>query len=149
MNGPFEQLHGYHIEDLEEGMAASISRTFTEQDVAAYAGLSTDDNPLHMDEEFAALTRTGGRVIHGMITASLISAIIGTRLPGPGCLWMAQDMRFLKPVRIGEHVHAMAQVSGIRRERQHVLLETVCRVGDSVVVDGHATVWVPARPPGA
>lgn len=145
MKDSFEELHGYYIEDLETGMSASVSKVFTGEDVAMYAKLSTDDNPLHMNEEFAAHTRTGGRVMHGMISASLISAIIGTRLPGPGCLWMAQEIRFLAPVRIGETVHAVAEVTDIDPGKHRVRLDTVCKVADKTVLDGRALVWVPSR----
>lgn len=145
MNDSFEALHGYYIEDLEKGMSVSVSKTFTERDVAMYASLSTDDNPMHMNEEFAAHTRAGGRVMHGMITASLISAIVGTRLPGPGCLWMSQELRFLAPVRIGEPVVAGARLDDIDRARQRVRLTTVCTVRDKTVLDGSALVWVPSR----
>ncbi|MGA8261192.1 MAG: MaoC family dehydratase [Arenicellales bacterium] len=145
MNDSFDQMHGYYIENLETGMHASIDKTFSARDLAAYAELSLDDNPLHMNEEFAARTRAGGQVLHGMITASLISAIIGTRLPGPGCLWMSQEMRFLQPVRIGETVVARAEVVDVDRQKQRVRLATVCRVGDRIVLDGSALVWVPSR----
>ena len=145
MNDFFEQMHGYYIEDLQTGMCASVDKRFSKRDLAAYAALSLDDNPLHMNEEFAARTRVGGQVLHGMITASLISAIIGTRLPGPGCLWMSQEMRFLAPVRIGATVVARAEVMDVDREKQRVRLATVCRVGDGIVLDGSALVWVPSR----
>lgn len=148
MNDSFADMHGYYIEDLEVGMTASVSKAFTEQDVAMYANLSTDDNPMHMDEDFAASTRAGGAVLHGMVTASLISAIVGTRLPGPGCLWMSQEMRFLAPVRAGELVRADAEVLEVDREKQRVRLRTVCTVGESIVIDGTALVWVPARSGG-
>lgn len=145
MNDAFEALHGYYLEDLETGMSASVSKAFTEQDVAMYARVSLDDNPLHMNEAFAARTRTGGRVVHGMVTASLISAIIGTRLPGPGCLWMAQDNRFLAPVRIGETVRATATIDEIETAKQRARLTTICEVGEKSVLEGHALVWVPSR----
>lgn len=145
MSEPFETLHGYYVEDLEVGMSATISKTFAESDVAVYAQLSMDTNPLHLDEEFATHTRAGGRVLHGMITASLISALIGTRLPGPGCLWMGQDMRFRAPVRIGETVRAEAQIVELDRGKQRVVLATTCRVGENTVLEGRATVWVPSR----
>lgn len=145
MKQSFETLHGHYIEDLETGMSASVSKVFSESDVAVYAELSTDHNPLHMNEEFAARTRTGGRVLHGMISAGLISAIIGTRLPGPGCLWMAQEMRFLAPVRIGEAVHAAAEVIEVDAVGQRTRMKTVCRVADKTVLDGEALIWVPSR----
>jgi len=145
MTDAFDTLHGYYIEDLEPGMSAAVSKVFTEADVAAYAELSLDDNPLHLDEVFAVRTRTGGRILHGMVTASLISAIIGTRLPGPGSLWMAQDMRFLQPVRIGEAVRADATVTEVNTGLQRVFLATTCRVAEKMVLEGRATVWVPSR----
>lgn len=145
MNDSFEARHGYWIEDLETGMSESVSKSFSDRDVAMYAELSTDNNPLHLDEEFAAQARTGGRVVHGMVTASLISAIIGTRLPGPGCLWMGQEMRFLAPVRIGETVQATATLEDVDRPRQRVRLATTCRVDGKTVLDGSAMVWVPSR----
>lgn len=145
MNDSFLRMHGYYMEDLEIGMTASVTKAFSGKDVAMYAELSTDTNPLHLDENFAAATRVGGTVLHGMITASLISAIVGTRLPGPGCLWMSQELRFLAPVRAGETVHAGAEVISVDPGRQQVRLKTVCRVGERVVLDGSALVWVPSR----
>lgn len=145
MNDAFDRLHGYYIEDLEVGMSTEISKTFSQRDLAMYAELSMDDNPLHMNEEFASLTRAGGAVLHGMITASLISAIIGTRLPGPGSLWMAQEMRFLAPVRVGENVLAAARVTDVDRDKQRIRLATVCTVAGNEVLDGHALIWVPSR----
>lgn len=145
MNEALEAMHGYYVEDLATGMSASLTKAFTEQDVAMYAQVSLDDNPLHMNEAFAARARTGGRVVHGMVTASLISAIIGTRLPGPGCLWMTQDNRFLAPVRIGETVRATATIDEIDMAKQRARLTTICEVGEKAVLEGHALVWVPSR----
>lgn len=145
MSDTLGSLHGYYIEDLEVGMSVSVAKAFSEADVALYAQISTDTNPLHLDDAFAARTRAGGRVIHGMITASLISAIVGTRLPGPGCLWMAQEMRFLAPVRIGETVQARAEVVEVDRSGQRAVLSVTCEVKGKKVLDGRSTVWVPSR----
>lgn len=145
MNETFEALHGYYIEDLETGMSVTLTKAFAEDDLAMYARLSTDDNPLHMNEEFAARTRAGGRVVHGMVTASLISAIVGTRLPGPGCLWMEQALRFLAPVRVGDLVSARAVVDDVDRGKQRVRLRTTCFVGGKAVLEGSALIWVPSR----
>lgn len=145
MKDHYETRRGYWIEELATGMTATVSKAFSEADVAVYAQISTDTNPLHLDEAFAVHTRAGGRVLHGMVTASLISAIIGTRLPGPGCLWMAQDMRFLAPVRIGETVHARAEIVELDRQKQRVALATICEVDGGNVLEGRATVWVPSR----
>lgn len=140
-----DSLHGFYIEDIEIGMSESFEKTVSEEDVAAFAGLSGDTNPLHLDDEFARGTRVGERVVHGMVTASLISTLVGCRLPGPGCLWMGQTVRFLKPVRVGERVRARAEVVEIMRERQRIRMLTTCQVGENTVIDGEALVWVPSR----
>lgn len=140
-----DSLHGFYFEDIEIGMSESFEKTVSEEDVIAYAGLSGDVNPLHMDDEFARGTRAGERVVHGMVTASLISTLVGCRLPGPGCLWMGQTIRFLKPVRAGERVRARAEVVEILRERQRIRMLTTCQVGEITVIDGEALVWVPSR----
>ncbi|MCF8127019.1 MAG: MaoC family dehydratase [Deltaproteobacteria bacterium] len=88
----FEQQHGYHLEDLSPGMTAVCAKTITDADVVLFAGVSGDTNPLHLNEEFASQTRFKGRVVHGMLTTSLWSALIGTRLPGPGAAYMSQEM---------------------------------------------------------
>lgn len=140
-----DSLHGLYIEDIEIGMSASFEKTVSERDVTAFATLSGDTNPLHLDEEFARGTRAGQRVVHGMVTASLISTLVGCRLPGPGCLWMGQTIRFLEPVRVGARVLARAEVVEIMQERQRIRMLTTCQVGETVVIDGEALVWVPSR----
>ncbi len=142
-----DPLHGYYIEDLEVGMTAVYGRTIGDGDVSLFAGLSGDDNPLHVHEEFAAASRFAGRVVHGAHTASLISAVIGTRMPGPGAIYLTQNTRFMAPVRIGDTVTARATVTEIDRSRNRATIATVCSVGDTVVIDGEATVWVPSRTP--
>jgi len=145
MSSTFEQLHGYYIEDLRHGMQAVVSKTFTQEDVEVYARLSTDTNPLHLDESFASRTRAGGRVLHGMVTASLISAVIGTRLPGPGCLYVKQEMRFLAPVHVGEEVHASAEIVDLEPGRHRARMSTLCTVAERPVLEGEALLWVPSR----
>jgi len=145
MSDAFSRRHGYYFEDLEPGMAAALSKAFSGRDVEQYARLSTDTNPLHLDEAFAVRTRAGGRVLHGMLTASLISALVGTRLPGPGCLWMGLEIRFLAPVRIDERVHARAEVSGLEHDKQRVRLAVACTVAGAAVLEGTCLVWVPSR----
>lgn len=141
----FEERHGYYFEEIRVGMSARFEKVIREQDVKAFAEISGDVNPLHLDEAFASRTRAGERVVHGMVTASLISTLVGCRLPGPGCLWMGQALKFLKPVRVGERVEAEATVTEIIPDRQRVRMRTTCRVGDSAVIDGEALVWVPSR----
>src|SRR3546814_8475946 len=109
----FQALHGYYREDLSVGMSASFEKTVTEADIVTFADLSGDTNPVHMDEAFAAATPFKGRIAHGMLGASLISTVFGTRLPGPGCIYMSQDLRFKAPVRIGGTVAARVTVAAI------------------------------------
>ena len=130
------EMNGYDVEDLHSGMRATFSKTITEADIVLFAGVSGDNNALHVNEEFAATTRFGGRIAHGFLTASVISAAVANRLPGPGTIYLSQQLNFRAPVRIGQTVHASVSVSAIDRERRRVTLETVCRVGETVVIDG-------------
>ena len=137
---------GYYLEDLTEGMSASFGKTITEADILMFAGVSGDTNPVHLDEEFAAATPFKGRIAHGMLTASLISTVFGTRLPGPGCIYMSQSLKFLAPVRVGETARAQVTVKAIDRERRRVTFETVCTVGGKNVLEGEAIIMVQRRP---
>lgn len=141
----FEQMHGLYFEDISVGMVATFEKRISDEDVAAFARISGDVNPLHLDDEFARQTRAGGRVVHGMVTASLISTLVGCKLPGPGCLWMGQTLRFLRPVKAGALVSARAEVVETDVDRQRVRMRTTCRVADDLVIDGEALVWVPSR----
>ncbi len=136
---------GYSIDELTVGMTAAYAHTVTEGDVVKFADISGDHNPVHLDEEFARHTRFGGRIVHGMLSASFLSTTIASRLPGPGTIYLTQNLVFRAPVRIGDRVEAQVTVVDIIREKARVLLKTVCRVGDTVVVDGDALVMVPAR----
>ena len=133
-------MNGYDIEDLQLGMRATFSKTITEADIVLFAAVSGDNNAVHINEEFAATTRFGGRVAHGFLTASVISAAVANRLPGPGTIYLSQHLNFRAPVRPGQTVHACVTVIAIDPERRRVTLETVCRVGDVVVIDGEALV---------
>jgi len=140
-----DDLHGYYIEDLEMGMSASYAKTVTEADVILFAGISGDDNPVHINEEFAAETFFKGRIVHGMFTAALISCVAGTRLPGPGGIYVDQQLRFKAPVRIGDTVTATCTVTEINAERRRVKMDTVCTVKGKTVVEGSATFMVDSR----
>lgn len=133
-------LNGYDVEDLKEGMSASFSKTITEADIVLFAAASGDNNAIHINDEFARSTPFGGRIAHGFLTASVISAAIANRLPGPGTIYLSQKMNFRAPVRPGDTVHATVTVQEIQRDRGRVVLDTVCRVGETVVVDGEALV---------
>jgi len=134
------QLNGYDVEDLRVGMSASFSKTITEADLVLFAGVSGDNNAMHVNEEFAAATPFGGRIAHGMLTASVISAAIANKMPGPGTIYLGQNLRFRAPVRPGETVHATVTVIEISVDRRRVTLSTVCRVGEKIVIDGDALV---------
>lgn len=140
-----DELHGYYLEDLELGMTAVYAKTITDADIVLFAGISGDTNPLHLNSEFANGTRFEGRVAHGMLTASLISAVIGTKLPGPGCIYMSQTIRWSAPVRAGDTVVARVTITDIDREKERVLMETICSVGEEVVLEGECLAKVPAR----
>ncbi|WP_116364072.1 MaoC family dehydratase [Parahaliea mediterranea] len=135
--------HGYYLHELAVGMQASYSKAITDEAVQAFATVSGDDNPLHLNDDFARETRFGRRLAHGMLTTSLWSTIVGTQLPGPGCAYMSQELVFLKPVYIGDTVVAGMTVTAIDTERQQVVLSAQARVGDVLVARGEGRVWVP------
>ena len=135
----------YFIEDLEAGMSASFEKVVSEADVAAFAEVSGDNNPLHLDADFAAGTMFGERIAHGMLTASLISAVIATKLPGNGTVYLSQSLRFRAPVLLGQTVLATVEITEINAARRRVTLGCSCTVGDKVVLDGEAQVMVPSR----
>ena len=136
------KLMGYDIEDLAVGMTAAFSKTITESDIVLFAAVSGDNNAMHINEEFASETVFGGRVAHGMLSASVISAAIANRLPGPGTIYMSQNLRFRAPVRPGDTVHARVTVKEIFLEKQRALLTTECFVKSQLVVEGEALVKV-------
>jgi len=140
------ELHGYYMEDISVGMTAVFSKTVTEADITLFAGVSGDTNPLHLDAEFAGQSRFKGRIAHGMLSASFISTILGTKLPGPGGIYMSQSLRFMAPVKAGDTVVARAIVEEITPEKNRIRMKTECTVGDIVVITGEAVAMVPSRP---
>lgn len=140
-----EELRGYYIEDLSPGMTDVYVRTVTETDIVQYAQISGDDNPLHVNEEFAKQTVFKGRIAHGMLTCGYISAVLGTKLPGPGCAYLNQNLNFRAPVRIGDTVQTRVTIKDVDNDTNNVVCEVVCSIGEKVVIDGVATLWVPNR----
>lgn len=140
-----DDLHGYYFEDIELGMSASFAKTVTESDIAAFAGLSGDFNPVHINEEFAKTTMFKGRIAHGMLSVSFLSTVLGMKLPGPGCVYVSQTLKFKAPVYIGETVTARAEVIGLVPEKKFVVLKTTCSVANKPVVEGEATLLVPSK----
>ncbi len=145
MTNPMDKLHGYYFEDLEVGMHDVYAKTITDADIVVFAGISGDTNPVHLNHEFAAGTMFEGRIAHGMLSAGFISTVIGTKLPGPGCIYVGQTLKFKAPVRVGDTVAAHCTVTDLMPEKKFIKLSTQCMVGDKVVIDGEATIMVPSR----
>ena len=133
------------IEDIEIGMTRSLSKTITDTDIQLFAEISTDHNPVHLDEAYAQDTIFAGRIAHGMLTAGLISAVIGEQLPGHGTVYMGQTLKFLAPVRPGDRVEASVTVTAMDIGKRRVTMDTVCLVDGKPVLKGEATVLAPSR----
>ena len=133
------------IEDMEVGMMRYRHKQITDNDISLFAEATGDHNPVHLDEEYAQSTMFHGRIAHGMLTAGLISAVIGEQLPGHGAVYLGQTLKFMAPVRPGDLVRAEVTVTAIDHARRRVTLETHCAVGDTVVLKGEALVLAPSR----
>jgi 3-hydroxybutyryl-CoA dehydratase len=139
-------IQTYYFEDLALGMRETIVKTVENEDVIGFAELSGDHNPIHLSEHFARKTRFGGRIVHGLYTASLISAVIGMRLPGPGAVYISQTLNFRGPVKIGDVVVVSVEVVELTEKGRRVRLHCECKVGDAVVLDGEGVLSVPPTP---
>ena len=138
-------LQSLYFEDLSVGMAERLSKTIASSDVVGFAEISGDRNPIHLSEHFAAKTPFGTRVAHGLYTASLISAVLGTRLPGPGAVYISQTLNFRAPVKIGDTVEVIVTVAELMAEKFRARLTCACAVEGETVLDGEAWVKVPSR----
>lgn len=138
-------MQGRFFEDLSVGDSAEITRTVSDAVIAAFAEVSTDSNPVHLDEAYAQGTLFKGRIAHGMLAGAYISAVIGMQLPGPGTIYLSQSLRFRRPVRPGDEVTARVTVEALDPKRGEVTLSTVCEVGGKRVVEGEAVVLAPRR----
>ena len=138
-------MDGHFFEDLTLGQTASFAKTITEADILLFAAVSGDTNPVHINAEAAAASMFKERIAHGMLSASLISTVLGTRLPGPGTIYLGQNLKFRAPVRIGETVTATVTITALDPARKRATLSTVCTVGGKPVIDGEATVVVQSR----
>jgi len=137
-------MKGFTIEQLSVGQSASFSKTITETDVYLFAGVTGDLNPAHINEEYAKDTIFKGRIVHGMLSAGLISAVLGMYLPGPGTIYLKQDLKFTAPVRMGDTVTATCTVKEIIQEKNRVILEcTAVNQDGTVVISGEAHVLAP------
>ena len=135
----------YHIDQLHPGMSASMAKTVTEADIILFAGITGDNNPVHINEEYAAATPFEGRIAHGMLTASLVSTVLGTRLPGYGTIYLSQSARFRAPVSIHDTVNVIATIKALDPGKKRVTLETNCYVKGKLVLEGEAVVIAPSR----
>lgn len=138
-------MQGYTIDQLSVGQQASFSKTISESDVYMFAGVTGDVNPAHVNEAYAQTTTFKTRIAHGILSAGLISAVLGTRMPGPGAIYASQTLKFTAPVRIGDTITATATVKEIIPERNRVVMETVCRNQDDVVVTTGEAVLLPPK----
>ena len=131
------------IEEIEIGMEVSYFQTITDADVKAFSGISGDKNPVHMSEEYAQKSRYKKRIAHGLMSASYFSALFGTKLPGEGCVYVAQSLRFKRAVYLGDTVTATVIVEKIDLENRRVFFKTICTVKNKIVIDGEAELYVP------
>jgi len=138
-------MDGYAFEDLTVGQTATFTKTITEADILMFAAVSGDTNPVHIDAEAAAASMFKERIAHGMLSASLISTVLGTRLPGPGTVYLGQSLKFRAPVKIGETVTATVKVTALDPAKRRATLETTCTVKGKPVVEGEANVMVLPR----
>lgn len=144
-NGNGTAVQGYFFEDLAVGMEASYRKKIGNEDVLAFADLTGDTNPVHLDDAYAAGTMFKQRIAHGLLTASLLSAVLGTKLPGPGCIYLSQNLKFRAPVHIGDEVVATAKVTNLDPDKGRAVLATSCTVDGNTVLDGEAVMMVPRR----
>lgn len=139
------RVQGLFFEDLKLGQTAEITRVVGADDVEAFAVVSGDVNPVHLDETYARTTPFGGRIAHGMLSAAYISAVLGVKLPGPGAIYLSQSLRFRRPVKIGDALTARVTVQALDARRAHATFATVGLVDGKTVVDGEALVMIPRR----
>ncbi|WP_339898322.1 MaoC family dehydratase [Paraglaciecola polaris] len=131
------------IEKIKIGMKVGYSQTITDADIKAFAGISGDHNPVHVSDDYASKSRFNKRIAHGLMSASFFSALFGTKLPGPGCVYVAQNLRFKRPVYIGDTVIAVAKVTSIDIDKKRVFFSTDCYVKNKIVIAGEAEIYIP------
>lgn len=136
---------GLYFDELRVGQSAETVHVVGAGDIEAFAAVSGDFNPVHMDEAYARTTTFGGRIAHGMLAAAYISAVLGNQLPGPGSIYLSQSLRFRRPVKIGDPVTARVTVKALDAAKGHATFETACLVGGRTAVDGEALIMVPRR----
>lgn len=138
-----ESFNFTSIEDIEIGMKASYSQTITDLDIKAFSLVSGDNNPIHIDDNYAEKSRYKKRIAHGMLTASFFSALFGTKIPGEGCVYVSQSLKFKRPVYLGDRVTATVEVINLDLGKKRVFFKTTCSVKNKVVTDGEAEIFIP------
>ena len=141
----FNKLHGFFIEDLKVGQEAILSKTITEADIANFSGVTGDNNPVHISDDFASKTIFGKRVVHGFFTASLISTLIATKLPGPGSIYISQNLKFLAPAYIGDNILTKVIIQKIDKQKKRVSLLTESFISDKKILTGEAEILVDSK----
>ena len=144
-NNYFLSKHGYFIEDLKIGQEANYEKKILEKDIMDFSSITGDCNPVHIDEKFAKHTFFKKRIAHGFLSASLISTVIATKLPGPGSVYLNQTLKFLAPVFIGDLVNAKVKVSEINLEKNRINLLTECFISDKRILTGNAEILVTSK----
>lgn len=139
-------MSGLYFEDLSVGQSAELTRTVDEAAIQAFADVSGDHNPVHLDETFAATTAFKTRIAHGMLSAAYISALIAGKLPGPGAIYLGQTLSFKRPVKIGDEVTVKVEITGLDADKGRATLATTCSVNGKTVLDGEALIMVPRKP---
>jgi len=129
--------------DIKVGMSSEYVKCITNADVIGFSEITGDTNPVHLNDEFARSTFFKKRIAHGMLAGSLFSTIFGSKFPGNGCIYLAQSLTFKKPIFLNDVVKATVSVSSIDRDKRRLIFDTICEVGETLVVSGNATIWVP------
>lgn len=136
-------INSYDINEIKIGASASYSQTITDADIKTFAGISGDNNPIHMDDNYASNSRYKKRIAHGLLSASFFSALFGTKIPGYGCVYVSQNLNFKRPVYLGDTVVAKITVISIDHEKKRVKFKTICLVRNKIVIEGVAEIFVP------
>jgi 3-hydroxybutyryl-CoA dehydratase len=136
---------GVYFEDMTVGQSAEMRFPVTEEAVVKFAEVSGDDNPVHLDEAYARTTQFGTRIAHGMLSGAFISAMMGTKLPGYGSIYLSQTLRFRRPVKIGDVVVVTAKVTALDADKGRATIETICSVDGKTVVEGEAVIMPPRK----
>ena len=131
------------LSNLKVGMSESYSQTITDADIKSFSGVSGDKNPVHMSDEYAENSKFKKRIAHGLMLSSYFSAIFGTKLPGPGCVYVSQSLKFIRPVYIGDTVTATVAIKSINPETRRIYFDTVCSVKGRTVIKGAAEIYLP------